>query len=169
MQIQGRAWKFCDDVDTDLIIPGHYLTTHDPAELAKHCMEGADPTFAGKVQKGDVIVAGDNFGCGSSREHAPLALKGCGVAAVIAGSFARIFFRNAINIGLLVYECPEAYQNTNPGDVIAIDPERGVIKNVTTGAEFKAATYPPLVAGIIQAGGLVPYVRAKLGASSAAE
>ncbi|OPZ64916.1 MAG: 2,3-dimethylmalate dehydratase small subunit [Firmicutes bacterium ADurb.Bin506] len=163
MQISGRAWKFGDDIDTDLIIPGHYLSVHDPAELGKHCMEGADPAFASKVRKGDVIIAGRNFGCGSSREHAPLALKSCGVEAVIACSFARIFFRNAINIGLLVYECEDAYLNTNPGDVITIDPELGIIRDVTTGAEFKAGTYPPLVAGIIQSGGLVPYVRAKLG------
>ncbi|MBE3519142.1 MAG: 3-isopropylmalate dehydratase small subunit [Firmicutes bacterium] len=162
MEVSGRAWKFGDNIDTDLIIPGQYLTVQDPQELGKHCMEGADRDFASKVKPGDVVVAGHNFGCGSSREHAPLALKSCGVGAVIAASFARIFFRNAINIGLLVLECEEAYRRTSPGDEISIQPELGVIKNLTTGEEFKAAPYPPLVAGIVQAGGLIPYVRMRL-------
>ncbi|MDK2881770.1 MAG: 3-isopropylmalate/(R)-2-methylmalate dehydratase small subunit [Bacillota bacterium] len=165
MEVRGRAWKFGDNIDTDLIIPGQYLTVQDPKELGKHCMEGADRDFASKVKSGDILVAGQNFGCGSSREHAPLALKSCGVGAVIASSFARIFFRNAVNIGLLVLESEEAYRKTKPQDELLIQPELGVIKNLTTGEEFKAAPYPPLVAGIIQAGGLVPYVRMRLQSS----
>lgn len=162
MEVSGRVWKFGDNIDTDLIIPGQYLNVQDPEELAKHCMEGADRDFACRVKPGDIVVAGHNCGCGSSREHAPLALKSCGVGAVIAASFARIFFRNAINIGLLVLECEEVYRKTNPQDELLIQPEFGIIKNLTTGDEFKAAPYPPLVAGIVQAGGLVQYVRMKL-------
>lgn len=162
MEVSGRVWKFGDNVDTDLIIPGHYLTIHDPEELGKHCMEALDPKFASKVKPGDIVVAGHNFGCGSSREHAPLSLKSCGLGAVVAVSFARIFFRNAINIGLLVLECEEAYHRTNPGDEMLVQPELGVIKNLTTGEEFRAAPYPPLVAGIVQSGGLVPYVQMRL-------
>lgn len=162
MEASGRVWKFGDNIDTDLIIPSQYLTVQDPKELGKHCMEGADRDFASRIKPGDIVVAGDNFGCGSSREHAPLALKSCGVGAVIAVSFARIFFRNAVNIGLLVLECEEAYEKTNPQDELLIQPESGVIRNLTTGEEFKAAPYPPLVAGIVKAGGLVPYVRMRL-------
>lgn len=162
MEVSGRAWKFGDNIDTDLIIPGQYLTVQDPKELGKHCMEGADRDFAARVKPGDVVVAGYNFGCGSSREHAPLALKSCGVGAVVAASFARIFFRNAINIGLLVLECEGVYNKANPQDEILIQPELGIIKNLTTGEEFRAAPYPPLVAGIVQAGGLVPYVQMRL-------
>lgn len=162
MEVKGRAWKFGDDIDTDLIIAGHYLTAQDPEELGKHCMEGIEPSFAQRARPGDVVVAGRNFGCGSSREHAPLALKSCGIGAVIACSFARIFFRNAINIGLLVLECEEAYLRVHSQDEILVQPESGLIKSLTTGEEFRAAPYPPLVAGIVQAGGLVPYVRLRL-------
>jgi 3-isopropylmalate dehydratase, small subunit (EC 4.2.1.33) len=129
--IRGRVWKFKDDVDTDQIIPARYLVTTDPKELAKHVMEDADPTFPSKVKEGDILVAGKNFGCGSSREHAPLAIKGAGIAAVVAESFARIFFRNAINLGLLIIESPEAAREAEEGDILEIDINQGVIRNVT--------------------------------------
>lgn len=158
--MQGKAWKFKDHVDTDLIIPARYLNTHDPKELAKHCMEDADPSFAGKVSEGDIIVAGENFGCGSSREHAPVAIKAAGVSAVIAKSFARIFFRNAINIGLPIVELA-ATNEINEGDTLNIDVDHGTLKNLTTGKSYKIEPFPPFMKNIIDKGGLVEYVKEK--------
>ncbi|HHW41085.1 MAG TPA: 3-isopropylmalate dehydratase small subunit [Syntrophomonadaceae bacterium] len=162
MRVKGRVWKFGNDVDTDLIIPARYLNTTDPAELAAHCMEDADPSFAKKVAAGDIIVAGKNFGCGSSREHAPIAIKGAGVACVIAGSFARIFYRNAINIGLPILEAPEAAEALQDGDVVEIDLGSGTIKNLTREGLYQAAPFPPFMQEIMQAGGLINYVRERM-------
>ncbi|MBA3826512.1 MAG: 3-isopropylmalate dehydratase small subunit [Ktedonobacterales bacterium] len=160
--VAGRAWVYGDNVDTDVIIPARYLVTSDPAELAKHCMEDIDATFAADVRAGDIIVAGNNFGCGSSREHAPIALKGAGVALVIASSFARIFFRNAINIGLLIVECPAVVAGTAAGDTLQVDLTTGVITNATTGKTYQAQTYPESILHIIRAGGLIAATRARL-------
>ncbi|MGQ9780278.1 MAG: 3-isopropylmalate dehydratase small subunit [Bacillota bacterium] len=162
MKIQGRVHRFGDDIDTDKIIPARYLNTSDPAELARHCLEDEDPTFAGRVRPGDIIVAGENFGCGSSREHAPLAIKAAGVACVIAKSFARIFYRNAINIGLPILECPEI-DGVETGHELAVELERGEITDLTTGRTYRAAPFPPFMQELIAAGGLVNYVRRKLG------
>ena len=163
----GFAHKFGDNVDTDQIIPARYLVTPDPGELAKNCMEAADPDFAKKVKPGDVIVAGNNFGCGSSREHAPISIKGCGVACVIAASFARIFLRNSVNIGLTVLECPEAAAALKGGETVTVDPERGTIA-VQGGATYRAKPLPPFVMEIVHAGGLMPFVKARLAAKGAA-
>lgn len=160
--IRGRVWKFKDDVDTDQIIPARYLVTTDPKELAKHVMEDADPTFPSKVEEGDILVAGKNFGCGSSREHAPLAIKGAGIAAVVAESFARIFFRNAINLGLLIIESPEAARETEEGDILEIDINQGVIRNVTKNKEYKIKPLPENLQGILKAGGLMEYAKEKI-------
>ncbi|WP_456425657.1 3-isopropylmalate dehydratase small subunit [Desulfurobacterium sp.] len=160
---KGRAFKFGDDINTDEIIPARYLNTSDPKELAKHVMEDADPEFPQKVKPGDIIVAGKNFGCGSSREHAPIAIKAAGVSAVIAKSFARIFYRNAINIGLPIFESPEAVEGIEEGDIVEINPETGVIKNVTKGTEFKATPIPEDIRQIMEAGGLMEYAKKKLG------
>jgi len=165
MRTEGRAWVYGDNVDTDVIIPARYLLTADPAVLATHCMEDIDPDFAGKVGTGDVIVAGGNFGCGSSREHAPLAIKGAGVAAVVADSFARIFYRNAINIGLPILECAEAVAATHPGDILRIELAEGRIENVTTGQTFRARPFPESILHIIRAGGLIAATREKLRAA----
>jgi 3-isopropylmalate dehydratase small subunit len=160
---QGRrAWKYPDNVDTDVIVPARYLTTSDPAELAAHCMEDIDPDFASHVAQGDIIVAGENFGCGSSREHAPIAIKASGVSCVIAASFARIFYRNAINIGLPILECAEAAAEIKGGDMVSVDFETGDIHNLTSGAQYRAAPFPPFVRDIMAAGGLIPYIAAKL-------
>ena len=156
--LSGKAWRFGDDVDTDAIIPARYLNTSDPGELASHCMEDADPDFSSKVSAGDVIVGGKNFGCGSSREHAPIAIKAAGVSCVIAGSFARIFYRNAFNMGLPIFESPEAAAAIKTGDEIRVDPVSGSITNVTTGAQFAAEAYPPFMMDLIEAGGLIPYL-----------
>lgn len=164
MSITGTVHKFGDHVDTDVIIPARYLGTTDPLELASHCMEDIDTEFIKKVKTGDVIVAGRNFGCGSSREHAPISIKAAGVSVVIAATFARIFYRNALNIGLPIIESPEAAAGINSGDQVEVDLEAGKIKNLTTGAEF---TFAPLVGAaqeLIQAGGLVELTRAKLAA-----
>ena len=160
--IRGRVFKYGANVDTDVIIPARYLNVSEAAELAKHCMEDIDRDFVSRVQPGDIIVATTNFGCGSSREHAPLAIKGAGVSAVVAKSFARIFFRNAINIGLPLLESPEAVDATGSGDVLEIDLSRGVIRNVTRDMEFTAAPYPPFMSDLIAAGGLVEYTRKRL-------
>jgi len=160
---KGRAFKFGDDINTDEIIPARYLNTSDPKELAKHVMEDADPEFPQKVKPGDIIVAGKNFGCGSSREHAPIAIKAAGVSAVIAKSFARIFYRNAINIGLPIFESPEAVEGIEEGDIVEINPETGVIKNLTKGTEFKATPIPEDIRQIMEAGGLMEYAKKKLG------
>ncbi|HEY7348424.1 MAG TPA: 3-isopropylmalate dehydratase small subunit [Ktedonobacterales bacterium] len=162
---EGKAWVFGDNIDTDVIIPARYLMTTDPAELAKHCMEDSDPGFAASVRPGDVIVAGNNFGCGSSREHAPLAIKGAGIGVVIAPSFARIFYRNAINIGLPILECVEAVAAIQPGDTLRVDLASGRIEDVTTGQSFQALAYPESILRIIEAGGLIAATRQKLQAA----
>jgi 3-isopropylmalate/(R)-2-methylmalate dehydratase small subunit len=161
-EIRGRAHVYGDNVNTDLIIPARYLTTSDPAELARHCMEDIDPGFVAEVQPGDVIVGGENFGCGSSREHAPVAMKAAGVGAVIARSFARIFFRNAINTGLAALVSPEAAASIESGDEIAVDLTSGRIENVTKGRSYEAEPFPPFLQEIISAGGLVAHVRKRL-------
>ncbi|NPA39330.1 MAG: 3-isopropylmalate dehydratase small subunit [Thermodesulfobacteria bacterium] len=161
-KIKGRVWKFGDNIDTDVIIPARYLNTTDPEELAKHCMEDADPEFAKKVKKGDIIVAGRNFGCGSSREHAPIAIKACGISCVIAKSFARIFYRNAFNTGLLILECPEAVSETETGDELEIYPDEGKIVNLTKGKTFYTKPLPEFMKNILEAGGLIPYVIRKV-------
>jgi 3-isopropylmalate/(R)-2-methylmalate dehydratase small subunit len=164
MALRGRAHKFGAHIDTDQIIPAKYLVTTDPKELGSHCMEGVpgDAGFARRVQPGDVIVADVNFGCGSSREHAPLAIKGAGVSCVIARSFARIFFRNAINLGLPALESPEAVDGINPGDEIEVDLASGTIRNLTTERTFRARPYEPFMLELIEAGGLIPYTRKRL-------
>lgn len=159
MQVQGTVFKYGDNVDTDVIIPARYLNTSDPAELAKHCMEDLDKDFVKNVQPGDIIVAGRNFGCGSSREHAPLAIKTAGVACVVAATFARIFYRNAINIGLPILECPEAVDGTDAGDELEIDFDRGTINNLTKGRVFQAQSFPEFMQKIIAAEGLINYIR----------
>lgn len=160
---KGRGFKFGDDINTDEIIPARYLNTSEPSELAKHVMEDADPEFPNKVQKGDIIVAGKNFGCGSSREHAPIAIKAAGVSAVIAKSFARIFYRNAINIGLPIFESPEAVDGIEDGDTVEINPATGTIRDITKGIEYKATPIPPDIRKIIDAGGLMEYAKQKAG------
>ncbi len=167
MKMKGRAWKFGDDIDTDAIIPARYLNTSDPQELAGHCMEDADAAFAGKVRPGDVIVAGKNFGCGSSREHAPIAIKASGVACVVARSFARIFYRNAFNMGLPILECPEAAEKIQDGDEVEIDPAEGVITNHTRNESYRAEPIPPFMQQLLEAGGLIPYVRRQMEAGGA--
>jgi len=159
----GKAYKYGDNVDTDVIIPARYLNTSDPAELARHVMEDLDVGFAKSVKPGDVIVAGKNFGAGSSREHAPLALKTAGVAAVIAPSFARIFYRNSFNIGFPILESAEAAEAIEPGDEISIDFVSGVITNETKGERYEAEPLPEFMRGLIECGGLVEYVRARKG------
>lgn len=159
MKIKGKAWKFGDDVDTDAIIPARYLVTTDPQVLAAHCMEDADPEFARKVSRGDILVAGKNFGCGSSREHAPIAIKGAGLSCVIAHSFARIFYRNAFNTGLLILESPEAAASVQAGDEIEVEVDSGTIVNVTRRQTYRAQPVPPFMQDLLQAGGLMPYVR----------
>jgi 3-isopropylmalate/(R)-2-methylmalate dehydratase small subunit len=160
----ARAWVFGDNVDTDGIIPARYLTSTDPTELARHALEDLDPGFVTGVQPGDVVFAGKNFGCGSSREHAALALKGAGVAAVVAVSFARIFFRNAINTGLPISTCPEAVRATGPGDEVEVDPVGAEVRNVTRGLSFDSEPLPDFVLEIVAAGGLVPWVRERASA-----
>lgn len=160
-KLQGKVWRFGNDVDTDLIIPARYLNTSDPLELAVHCMEDADPGFAAKVQPGELIAAGKNFGCGSSREHAPIAIKAAGVSCVIAASFARIFYRNAINIGLPILESPEASQRIAEGDRLEVDLDTGTITNLTREETYQAAAFPPFMQELIQSGGLIEYVKTK--------
>jgi 3-isopropylmalate dehydrogenase/3-isopropylmalate/(R)-2-methylmalate dehydratase small subunit len=162
MKLQGRAWKFGDDVDTDIIIPARYLNTSDPKELAAHCMEDGDPQFAGRVKPGDIIVAGKNFGCGSSREHAPIAIKEAGLSCVIARTFARIFYRNSFNIGLPIFECAEAADRIAGGDEVAVDVETGIIRNITKNEEYRATRVPPFMQQIIAAGGLINYVAERI-------
>ena len=160
--LKGKVHKYGANVDTDAIIPARYLNVSEPAELAKHCMEDIDVDFAVDSKPGDVIVATTNFGCGSSREHAPLAIKAAGISAVIAGSFARIFFRNAINIGLPLLESNEAVENTQSGDELQIDLEQGTITNLSIGRTFKASAYPEFMRELIAAGGLVEYTRKQI-------
>lgn len=159
--MKGRCWKFGADINTDLIIPGRYLNTTDPVELAKHCMEDADPDFSSKVSEGDIILADKNFGCGSSREHAPIAIKAAGVACVIAKSFARIFYRNAFNLGLPVIVSPEAFDGSDENDTIEVNTEDGTITNVTKNKSFHAEPIPFFMQEIIDHGGLMGYVTAK--------
>ncbi len=155
MKTQGTVFKYPDNVDTDVIIPARYLNTSDAAELAKHCMEDIDTEFVKQVKAGDVMVAGWNFGCGSSREHAPLVIKTCGTGCVIAKSFARIFYRNAINIGLAILECEQAAEEIAAGDEVSVDFDTGIIYNVTTGKQYQAEPFPPFIQNIIQKGGLL--------------
>jgi 3-isopropylmalate/(R)-2-methylmalate dehydratase small subunit len=163
MRFRGKVWKFGDNVDTDQIIPARYLNTSDPYELAQHVMEDSEhPNFAKEHQQGDIIVAGRNFGSGSSREHAPIAIKYAGVPVVVAKSFARIFFRNAINIGLPIAEAPEAVDEINHGDELEVDLESGIIRNLTTGKEYKATKFPEELQAILRAGGLMEYAKEKL-------
>jgi len=162
LTLKGKVHKYGANVDTDAIIPARYLNVSDPTELAKHCMEDIDKDFVKRVQPGDIIMATTNFGCGSSREHAPLAIKGAGISCVIAKTFARIFFRNAINIGLPLLECEKAVDNTETGDVLEIDLARGKIKNLTRGIEFTAKPYPDFMTELIAAGGLIEYTKQSL-------
>ena len=159
MNTQGHVFKYPDNVDTDVIIPARYLNTANAQELALHCMEDIDKDYVKKVQKGDVMVAGWNFGCGSSREHAPLVIKTCGTGCVIAKSFARIFYRNAINIGLPIVECPEAVDEISEGDVLSCDLTAGVITNTTTGKQYKTEPFPAFINSIIEAGGLIEAIK----------
>ena len=163
MQFKGTVYRCGRDIDTDVIIPARYLTTSDPAELAKHCMEDLDTECTSKVSQGDIIVADENFGCGSSREHAPIAIKAAGIDVVIAKSFARIFYRNCINIGLAIIECPEAVDAISNGDVVSVDADNGIITDETTGATFQAQPFPPFLQEIITDGGLVARWQKKLG------
>jgi 3-isopropylmalate/(R)-2-methylmalate dehydratase small subunit len=164
MKFTGSAHKYGRDIDTDVIIPARYLNTSDPAELAKHCMEDLDAGFTAKVTQGDVLVAEENFGCGSSREHAPISIKHAGVSVVIAKSFARIFYRNAINTGLPIMEAPDAVDGISDGDQVEVDADTGQIRNLTTGASFQAQPFPPFIKEIIEKGGLINSVREKVGA-----
>ena len=159
METRGKVFKYPDNVDTDVIIPARYLNTSDPQELAKHCMEDIDQNFVDQVQKGDIMVAGWNFGCGSSREHAPLVIKTCGTGCVIAKSFARIFYRNAINIGLPILECPEAAEEIAAGDEVKVDFNTGIIEDLTTGKQYQAQPFPPFIQNIIKKGGLLAALR----------
>jgi len=159
MKAQGKVYKFGDNIDTDVIIPARYLNTSDPKELAQHCMEDIDATFAERVVPGSIMVGGRNFGCGSSREHAPLAIKVAGVSCIIAESFARIFYRNSINIGLPILESKEASEEIGANDEVSVDFETGIIKNITTGKEYKAAGFPQFIQEIIEANGLVEYIK----------
>ena len=158
MKAEGRVFKFGSNVDTDVIIPARYLNVPDPSELAKHCMEDIDKEFVNKVSKGDIIVAVKNFGCGSSREHAPIAIKAAGVSCVIAETFARIFYRNAINIGLPIIECPEAAKVIEEGDQVEVDFDSGMIYNKTKGTEYKGQAFPEFMQKIISNGGLINYI-----------
>lgn len=160
--IKGNAIKYGDNVDTDVIIPARYLNTSDPSELAKHCMEDLDAGFKDRVKPGDVIIAGKNFGCGSSREHAPIAIKAAGISCVIARTFARIFYRNAINIGLPILECPEAVDAIDDGDVVKVDFNTGVIYDETKGLKFQAMPFPEFIQEIIKHDGLINYVKAQV-------
>ena len=155
----GKVIKYGDNVDTDVIIPARYLNTSDHAELASHCMEDLDKDFTKRVSKGDIMVAGDNFGCGSSREHAPIAIKASGISLVIANTFARIFYRNSINIGLAILECPEAVANISDGDTVEADLDNGIIYNRTTGKEFKTQPFPAFIQKIIENGGLIETIK----------
>lgn len=162
MNIKGKVWKYGENIDTDVIIPGRYCHLSDPQELAKYCMADLDPDFVHKVTPGDLILAGPNFGCGSSREVAPISIKASGIAAVVASSFARIFYRNAINIGLPIFECPAAYEGTEEGQILEIRANQGIIRNLETGAEFKAESFPPFMQRIMALGGLKGYVEERL-------
>jgi len=162
MKLKGKVFKYGDNVDTDVIIPARYLNSSDPENLAAHCMEDIDESFADEVEKGDIIVGGKNFGSGSSREHAPLAIKYAGVSCVVAESFARIFYRNSINIGLPILESPEAVKAAEAGDELEVDIDKGQIKNLRTGKTYQAAPFPPFMQEIIKDGGLIEHVKKEL-------
>ncbi|MBQ6500444.1 MAG: 3-isopropylmalate dehydratase small subunit [Mogibacterium sp.] len=159
--MRGKVWKYGDHIDTDVIIPARYLNDPDPAALASHCMVDIDESFAKDVHAGDIMVGGWNFGCGSSREHAPIAIQASGVSCVIAASFARIFYRNSINIGFPILECPEASAAINAGDIVSVDTKTGVIIDETTGESFQAKPFPPFIEQIIENGGLLSYLKNK--------
>ena len=159
--MKGKVWKYGNNIDTDVIIPARYLNDPDPKALASHCMCDIDENFAGKVEPGDIMVGGWNFGCGSSREHAPVSIQASGVSCVIAASFARIFYRNAINIGFPILECPEAAEAINAGDTVSVDTSTGVIKDETTGESFQAKPFPEFIQNIIESGGLLSYLKNK--------
>ena len=159
--MRGKVWKYGDHVDTDVIIPARYLNNPDPAALASHCMVDIDEGFAGSVEDGDIMVGGWNFGCGSSREHAPVAIQASGISCVIAASFARIFYRNSINIGFPILECPEASEAIKAGDIVSVDTKTGVITDETTGETFQAKPFPAFIEQIIDSGGLLPYLKSK--------
>ncbi|MBD5510290.1 MAG: 3-isopropylmalate dehydratase small subunit [Lachnospiraceae bacterium] len=161
MKAKGNVFKYGDNVDTDVIIPARYLNSSEASELAQHCMEDIDKDFVSKVKKGDLIVADKNFGCGSSREHAPIAIKAAGVSCVIAETFARIFYRNAINIGLPIIECPEAAKGISAGDEVEVDFDSGIITNLTTGKSYQGQAFPPFMQKIIEAEGLINYINHK--------
>ncbi|MBI5188979.1 MAG: 3-isopropylmalate dehydratase small subunit [Nitrospirae bacterium] len=161
MKLKGKAWKFWADVDTDAIIPARYLNTSDHKELAKHCMEDADPNFVKKMKAGDIIVADKNFGCGSSREHAPIAIKTAGISCVIAKSFARIFYRNSFNMGLPIFESVDASEKIKEGDEVELDPSTGIIRNITKKEKYQAKPIPLFMQELINAGGLMNYVKRK--------
>ncbi|MDR1379373.1 MAG: 3-isopropylmalate dehydratase small subunit [Synergistaceae bacterium] len=160
--LTGKVWKYGDNVDTDVIIPARYLSTSLPEELAPHCMEDIDETFAKNVQRGDIIVAGNNFGCGSSREHAPIAIAGAGVSCIVAISYARIFFRNAINVGLPILECPEAVNGIQKDDVVEVDLEKGTVTDKTNGNTWTANPFPVFLRDLIDSGGLVSWARRQI-------
>jgi len=162
MIFEGAAHTFGRDVDTDVIIPARYLNTSDAGELAAHCMEDVDPDFVSRVRKGDIIVAGENFGCGSSREHAPVSIMAAGVSVVVAASFARIFYRNAINVGLPIVVCPEAAREARADERLRVDLETGSVENLTQGSRYTAEPFPPFLRELIGRGGLMPYVKARL-------
>ena len=162
MKVSGKVFKYGDNIDTDVIIPARYLTSADPVHLKEHCMEDIDVTFRERVRPGDIMVAGKNFGCGSSREHAPIAIKASGVSLIIAADFARIFYRNAINVGLPILECPEAAEKISDGDEIEADFDTGVITNKTTGESFSAKAFPEFIKNIMASSGLVGYTEAGL-------
>ncbi len=163
MKVKGNAFKYGDNVDTDVIIPARHLTSADPDHLKQHCMEDIDPDFVNRVSAGDIMVAGKNFGCGSSREHAPVAIKASGISLVIAADFARIFYRNSINTGLPIMECPEASEKIEAGDVIEADFETGIITNITKSETYQAKAFPEFISRIIETGGLVEYTKKELG------
>jgi len=167
--ISGRVWKYGDNIDTDAIVPARHLNISDPDQLAAHCMEDWDASFVSGVRPGDIIVAGSNFGCGSSREHAPVAIKASGISCVIAATFARIFFRNAINIGLPILECPEAAAAIEAGETVEVDLAAGTIRRVATGNVYQSTAYPPFMLDLINAGGLVEYTRRRLHAGQSDE
>ena len=164
--VSGKVFKYGDNVDTDVIIPARYLNAPSPEELAKHCMEDIDASFATTVKPGDIMVGGANFGCGSSREHAPISIRACGVRCVIAASFARIFYRNAINIGFPILECPEAAAAINNGDTVSVDFATGKIIDETTGETFQAVALPPFIEKIVEHNGLLPYLKARMDAKA---
>ena len=161
MRCRGKVWKFGADVDTDAILPARYLNTSDPVELARHCMEDADAEFMNKMRPGDIIVAEKNFGCGSSREHAPIAIKEAGISCVIAASFARLFYRNSFNMGLPIFESAEAVAGIAAGDEVEVDADTGVIRNLTQGTQFQAAPIPPFMQELIADGGLMAHLAKK--------